>query len=122
MEGFRVKVGDFDVLESGTVITMRDADIHFFIKGLEYVFRFIKTEGEEAGIKMVSNNGQKLVVELQNFDNSLGTGNVNPIPMGKIDGKELYILFRVTQLNEGGKTMHYSWLTKPNVINTESHD
>lgn len=122
MERFKVKVGDFDVLESGTVITMRDADIHFFIKELEYVFQFAKTEENEAKIRMVSNDGRKLVVELQNFDNSLGTGNVNPIPMGKLDGKDLFILFRVTQLDEGGKTMHYSWLSKKIDVKNKEHE
>lgn len=122
MEGFKVKVGDFDVIESGSVITMIDSDIHFFVKGLEFVFIFTKTDGNEPRIKAVSNNGRKLVIELQNFDNSLGTGNVNPIPMGRINGNDLFIMFRVTKLDKGGRTMHYSWLSKPAVVNTESHE
>ena len=120
---FKVKVGEFDLIESGSIITMKDANIHFFIQDLEYEFRFTKAEGNELKINIVSNTGKKLVVELQNFDNSLGAGNINPMPMGTVNGNDMYLLYRVTQLDEGGKTMHYSWLSKPHVNNNnESHE
>ncbi len=123
MEKFRVKVGDYDLIESGTIITMKDAEIHFFIMDLEYVFLFVQSEEQDAKIHIASNDGKKLVVELINFNSSFGTGNVNPIPMGRIGANDIFIFFRITQLDEGGKTMHYSWLSKPsNITSIESHE
>lgn len=120
---FKIKIGDFDLLESGSIITMRDADIRFFIKDLEYVFHFVNNEEHEAKIQVISNNGKKMEVELQNFNDALGIGNVNPLPMGTIEGNDLFFFFRVTQLEEGGKTMHYSWLSKPqNIQHQVSHE
>lgn len=123
MSIFKIKVGDFDLIESGSVITMKDADIHFYIEDLEYVFRFVNSDEEGARIRTASNNGKKLEIELQNFNGALGTGNINPLPMGTVNRKLLFIFFRVTQLGEGGKMMHYSWLSKPlGIQNQESHE
>lgn len=122
---FDIKVGDFDLLESGSIITMKDADIQFKIKGLEYVLRFVNTEEGKAKIQMVSNDGKRLVLELQNFNDPIGGGNISPLPMGVIEGKQVFLLFRISQLEDGGKTMFYSWLSKPVVTVTinkkESH-
>ena len=113
MSIFRIKVGDFDLIESGSIITMKDADIHFYIEDLEYVFRFVNTEEKGAKMHIASNDGKKMEIELQNFNDAIGIGNVNPIPMGTVQGKSLFMFFRVTQLEDGGKTMHYTWLSKP---------
>lgn len=113
---FKIKVGEFDLIESGSIITMKDADIRFYIYDLEYIFRFVNTQEEGSKIQVISNNGKRMEIELQNFNVALGIGNINPIPMGSVEGKDLFFFFRVTQLEEGGKTMHYSWLSKPRTI------
>ena len=122
MEKFKIKIGDFDLIESGSVITMKDADIRFSIKDLEYVFQFTTVENEETKINIVSNDGKKMIINLQNFNSSLGGGNVNPMPMGILEEVEIYFLFRVSQLSEGGKTMHYSWLSRPIIFKEENHE
>ena len=106
MEQFRIKVGDYNLIDSGTVITTKDDDVHFFIRDLEYVFRFVKTDEDDAKVHIASNDGKKMEIELQNFDNPFGVGNINPMIMGEIDGNDLFIMFRINQLNDGGKTMH----------------
>ena len=35
-----------------------------------------------------------------------GVSITDPMIMGEIDGNDLFIMFRINQLNDGGKTMH----------------
>lgn len=107
-----IKVGDLTLLDSGCIITPQGASVHFFIKDLEYVFNFVDKGEEKAQMKFISNNGKKLEIEMLNFNDIIGVGNINPLPMGKIDNKEIFLMFRVSMLKEGGKTMQYSWYLK----------
>lgn len=107
-----IKVGDLTLINSGSIITPQGAPIHFYIKDLEYVFTFVDNEEEKAQLKYISNNGKKLEIEMSNFNDIIGIGNINPLPMGKVDNKEIFLMFRVSTLKEGGKTMQYSWYLK----------
>lgn len=107
-----VKVGNLTLLDSGTVIAPKGAPIHFVIKDLEYIFSFVNEGEEKPKIRTISNTGKRLEIELINFNDVVGVGNINPMSMGTIDGQELLLMFRVSMLKEGGKTMQYSWYLK----------
>lgn len=115
MSLFNIRVGEFSLMESGSIISPKGADIHFFIRDLEYVFSFVDLADEKPQIKTKSNNGKKLEIELVNFNDAVGIGNINPLPMGQIDGLDIFIMFRVAQLKEGGKTMHYTWYSRKKI-------
>lgn len=108
----KIKVGDLTLLESGSVITPADANVSFSILDLEYVFSFVNDDSAKPQIKQKSNTGKRMEIELVNFNDIVGVGNINPLPMGQINGQDLFIMFRVSKLQEGGKTMHYSWYLK----------
>lgn len=100
------------MLESGSIITVKDADVHFYIQDLEYVLSFVNEEESQIQLKVKTNTGKKLELELVNFNDPLGVGNISPFPMGSIGDQQLFLLLRVSSLKEGGKTIHYSWYSK----------
>ena len=53
-------------------------------------------------------SGDTLIFTLTNFDNPLGVGTTKPIDFAKYKGKKLYIHFRVTNLTDSDRTLHYS--------------
>lgn len=109
----KIEMGDFDLEESGSIITTKDAEISFEIQDLEYVFSFVNEENIPAQLRTKSNDGKRLEVELVNFNNPLGMGNIDPFLMGRIGEKLLFIMIRVDAFEDGSKTLHYSWYSKP---------
>ena len=110
---FKIEMGDFELEESGSIITTKDSEIRFGIQDLEYVFSFVNEENIPAQLRTKSNDGKRLEVELVNFNNPLGMGNNSPVPMGRIGEKLLFILIRVDAFENGSKTLQYSWYSKP---------
>lgn len=109
---FEIKVGDLKLMDSGSIITPPDYPIQFFIRDLEYVFSFANDGEDKPNIRILSNSGKKLEIELVNFNDLVGVGNIEPMSMGRIDGHEIFMMFRVSRLKEGGRTMQYSWYSK----------
>lgn len=108
----KIKMGEYDLLESGSIITTKDADVHFFIQDLEYVLSFLEDDSIPIQIRTKTNTGKKMEIELVNFKDPFGAGNISPFPMGRIGELQLFLLLRVSSLKEGGKTIQYSWYTK----------
>ena len=111
----KLKVGEYEVYDSGTIITHDNKEIVFEIKNLKVKILF-KTDSEkkahDANITLVE-GGSCLQIALTNFDNSLGTGLTEPIEIGIINGSRLCLQFLVHALNDGGtKMFSYTWLTK----------
>lgn len=109
---FNARMSDYELEDSGSIITTKDGDIHFFVQDLEYVLSFVNEDKSPAQLRVKSNSGKKLELELVNFNTSLGIGNINPFPMGRIGDKQLFIMIRVNSSEEGGKTLYYSWYSK----------
>lgn len=107
-----IKVGDLSLIDSGSIIVPQGMPLRFFIKDLEYVFTFSNDEEGKPHVKTISNTGNKLEIELVNFNDIVGVGNVKPLSMGRIDGQEILLMLRVSMLKEGGKTILYSWYLK----------
>ncbi len=108
----KIKMGEYDLLESGSIITEKDAKVHFFLQDLEYVLSFVEDDSVPIQIRTKSNTGKKMELELVNFKDPFGAGNISPFPMGRIGESQIFLLLRVSALKEGGKTIQYSWYTK----------
>lgn len=108
-----IQMGDYELEGCGSIITTSESGVHFRIQDLEYVLSFVNEETTPAQLRIKSNDGKKLELELVNFNNPLGMGNTNPFPMGRIGDKLLFIMIRVDSFENGSKTLHYSWYSKP---------
>lgn len=105
-------MGEYDLLESGSIITEKDSNVHFYIQDLEYVLSFIDDDTVPIQIRTKSNTGKRMDLELVNFKDPFGAGNICPFPMGRIGDLQLFLLLRVSSLKEGGRTIQYSWYTR----------
>jgi len=105
---------DYEVLSSGSVITIPGIPVVFSISGLKFYFEFADDStnpNQHAEIKSQDQTQLRLV--FYNFNNSLGTGNRVLIPLGKISGKELFLSYRIYAINpEMGKLFVYSLYLK----------
>lgn len=117
----RIEIGDYEIYTSGTIITNTDEDIvKFFIEDLLFEFLFKNdTTDTKQNLGVSQLEGTKgLRIEFTNFNNSLGTGNTQPILLANLGTKALYLNFRVYAMigdnGISGKTIHYTWLTKIN--------
>ncbi|WCP81162.1 hypothetical protein PQE20_03965 [Vibrio harveyi] len=81
-----------EVLESG-VVHISSPDLEFQIDNLKVKFLFVSDEGSPRYEGKVEDG--VLLFRLFNFNNSLGEGLEQPVPIASIKGKELYIQFYV---------------------------
>jgi len=111
----RIKAGEYDVLASGTVIGFRNEPIDFTLTEGErpLVVRFVfRTDEENPGQRTEPKieNDRQLSLAFVNFTNVLGTGNVGPLPLGQVEGRRLYLYYRIYSLSkEPEKLVHYTW-------------
>ena len=109
---FNINVGNFKVLKSGIVIGVLAQPIAIAIDDLkfEFVFEDLNEAGQVAKPELV--NDKHLKITFTNFNNSLGTGNVEPMLVGSYNNLNLYLSYRIYSLGSDiGKTLQYTFLT-----------
>jgi hypothetical protein len=110
----KIKVGKYDVLESGTIVGNENEPIDFSIaEDIGFTIRIVfGTDSEQTEPQINAENYDKVGAKLtfNNFDNSIGIGNVIPLQIGTLNHRELLLNYRVYSLNKGGKIFHYTWL------------
>jgi hypothetical protein len=117
----KINIGDYEVLETGSVIGNENEPIDFIIHeqlGFIVRFEFDKDDSKEQKAKAENFGSRGVKLTFTNYDNSLGTGNIIPLPIGTLEGRKLFINYRIYSLEKGGKHMHYTWLlAKKEVVN-----
>lgn len=109
----KIKISEFEVYESGSVISPNGRPIEFFFPNFSVEIVFETTEDTKDIAINFEIAEKKLIVRLRNFSNSLGTENLGPINVGTLEGKDLFLQFRVYAMDNGhNKLFHYTWLTK----------
>lgn len=111
----KVTSGDSEIIGSGTLITYdeKPVDIEFGNEKdtLKITLEFINDESIKGfPIKTSLINQKTLKFTLINFKNTLGVGTNEPIPIGDMDNKKLYLGLKVRSLNKTVKqiTVHYT--------------
>ena len=67
---------------------------------LNIIFNFHYEDGDEIKTTMNSPENGKVVFDLTNYINSLGTGLPKPVEIGVLNGKNIYIIFYVYRLGK----------------------
>jgi hypothetical protein len=108
----KVESGPAKVIDSGTVISFAGNPITMRYKDLDITIIIeFKTDNQNISSYFDRNipNRGTLKLTLYNFDASFGAGTIKPMPIGKYEGKKLYIQFRVYALTDSpDKTLHYT--------------
>ena len=106
-------IPDYEVLLSGTIIGVPNKLIVFKVKDLVFELEFLtnKENPEQRLEPIIDESGKVLRMKFHNFNNSLGTGNLEPFKLGFVGDKHLYFSYRIYSLAENaGKLLHYTWL------------
>ena len=122
----KTKVGDLDLIESGSIVLNKDSKLYFSIEDLVFEFVFPSADGEEKtpNTKLVTTSSKSVQFQLINYDNPLGTGSPNPLNVASLStGVDLYLQYAVHGKNKM-KIFHYTWYSKPtskvNAVSGES--
>lgn len=113
----KIEIGEYEVYADGTIVSLPDEPVKFFIEDLtfELIFKNNKDiSGQNVEAKTFEDN-KGITLTFTNFNNTLGTGNVLPLPLGFLNNKTLFFNYRIYALNgetDIGKTIHYTWFTK----------
>lgn len=117
----KIKVGNYDVLYSGTVIGLENEPIDFHISPEDkFILRmvFITKEGAAESSIFAEKFGENGVqINFYNVVNPLGQGNSMPISLGKIRGRSALFSYRIYPLDKAGKHVHYTLLLESEVNN-----
>lgn len=114
-------VGDYEVYDSGTIITHDDQPIRFLIGSLEFKIVFKKDEtikGYNLSVEQDENNKLSLTFVLTNYNNNFGQGLIKPIEVAVLNKKKLFFQFIVRTLGDTNtKIFEYTWLNEIDVEN-----
>ena len=105
----QVKTGDYEVISSGIVHT-NGTEITFNIASLKVKFTFNVDDGSARFQGSISDN--TLIIALYNFNDSIGEGKLDPVEIGSVGGKNLYVTWFVTTIDDKMRQFNYSFLTK----------
>lgn len=107
----RIKIGQHEVLASGSVIGDPDTPFVIELQNLSIGLRFETDRNNlEKRVTVTNQTTTSIEILFTNFDNPTGTGNRVPILLGKLGGKELYFNYRIYALDgEVGKLLHYTF-------------
>jgi hypothetical protein len=109
---------DYDVFESGTIIQFNQESFLFELIGsvdtgssIKVEFRFsLNAESLDSKMNFEDGGLNHLILNLINFNNKIGQGNVEPLNIGTLDNRELFLSFRVTSGNEiFARTLDYTF-------------
>ena len=105
-----VKSSGKDVIASGTVHTFAADNLEIKIAQFKFVFNFLNDNGDQR--VLFRNNGETtLILDLYNFNNSIGSGTASPYRLGHLMERELWLGFMVYALSDASsKTVHYSFM------------
>ncbi|MFN8360457.1 MAG: hypothetical protein U0264_11135 [Candidatus Kapaibacterium sp.] len=115
MENITINMGEFEVLQSGTIINIRNTPITFTINNLTFN---INLEDSLTVEKITFTATDKTTLDIRfpipkSAALGLGGGTNEPLELGLIGSKSLYLNMRVNVLNEtAGITVHYTWMLK----------
>ena len=117
----------YDILESGSVVLPYNEYLEFDIEGLRYRFTFSDDlEGENKGKTRVTGalvqDGESKFLSLNVINyNSLFSTPAQPIEMGILGGRKLYVYFSIVSMtgDNPGKTrvLYYTWYQLKEVSN-----
>jgi len=117
----KIKVGDFDVLDSGSVVGTLNEPIDFIINEVTgFIVRLTFTEdtNQKENQRKADHFGDSGVeINFINYTNSLGAGNVSPLRIGMFNKRELYLNYRIYHIDRLGKQIHYTWLLGKEITN-----
>jgi hypothetical protein len=117
------KIGEFDILETGTIVGILNEPIYFFInEDVDFVVRiefvYDKTQIDPPHTRKAEKYGRRGVkIVFTNYNYPTGIGNSSPLRLGAYKSRELFLNYRLYSLEKAGMLIHYTWLLGKEVVN-----
>lgn len=104
----KVTTGKYEVISSGVVHTT-ETEVKFELANLTYTFRLKDDSGEKRydGEDVGENS---LVINLYNFNSSMGEGKIEPVEIGNLGGRRLFVTWFVTSLQNNLRQFNYTFM------------
>ncbi|MNE60371.1 hypothetical protein D3C80_1555130 [compost metagenome] len=106
--------GEFEIINSGTLVSPNLGDTRFVVSEaphMEIVFR-VNMEGEKKEIHSEMLNETTLALVFTK-PSGLGYGPAYPVRVGKLNGKPLYVVFRVSlRTDDSSYELEYTFYVK----------
>ena len=112
MEKMEILLGEKKVLYNGTIVGISGEPVIFKISSL--IFEINITDdlliSNSRVLTKITKDNERMIINLINFDNSLGRGNIKPLVLGHLGGEELLLSFKVysSHNNDFDKITTYS--------------
>lgn len=106
MANMKITTGDLEVLDSGIVRNGLTNNIRFDLNGLWVDFTFITDDSGSRVNYIPSDDSKGLKVQIFNCTKGGVSGVVQPIKIGSLEGRELWLAFSVTKPFD----KHNSWI------------
>ena len=116
----KIKIGELDVYQKGSLVNATGENMEIALGsnyGFVAEFEFTK-DSENKETRMEAFQIERLGIGLRfiNFNNTLGTGNLTPIRVGWLEGRSIFLNYRVFPINnEVGYIFEYTWVLGKNV-------
>ncbi|MDQ8143410.1 DUF6864 domain-containing function [Chryseobacterium sp. CFS15] len=112
-------INNFDIISSGTVIAYDDETINFdFAENLKYRLKFVtdlEDKSERMDFKILDETCMSIL--LINFAETLGGGNAEPLLLGHLDGRNIYLNFYVSIYGNDRRVLNYTWYRRESTGN-----
>ena len=110
-----ISTNNYDIISNGSILISSDQTIKFEITNLIFIFTFIDDFSNLTTRVDADVDASKKIMNLKfiNFNNSLGTYNIEPINLGHIGEKQLFLNYRICRaknLQDSKQILvHYTW-------------
>lgn len=110
MDQIKITSGAMEIIATGLVIQFREEHIVFELRDVKFIMIFAN-DPDKTEPRLEANVVENKIVELKlfNFNNPIGTGNIEPMPLGTFGDKQFYLQYRVYSMEKGSKTIHYTF-------------
>ena len=112
MDIVKIRTGDTEVIASGSVISFGKSPIVFEFENLKLIFEYhddiLGTGVKETRVEAAAIDNKTLKLTLHNFNNPLGAGSGTPLQLGILNGRKLFLQYRVYALSDADKTLQYT--------------
>lgn len=115
----QIKVGDYDVLESGVVTSVNGGDVLFKLSdSVKVRLKFLVTEDNKENMSAVVNGVGELEISLSGFTNPLGTEFTNEAEIGFFNGRKLFLHVRVLGMKStNNRVIFHTWYLGSKIAN-----
>ncbi len=111
----KIKIGEFDVIDSGRIVNSNNQKIRIVLGDsihftTEFEFEF-NNDGTKSTFEAYNIEEVGVGIRFKNFGTINGSGHLDPIKIGYFNGRSLHINYRVFQINFGkGVIFDYTFL------------